>query len=69
MRSPVLFLIGFIFIAGLSAGCADSNHDSVAAEEQVVSVSEKLTPEEAALMASAETETEANPHPVSMETH
>ena len=68
MRYPILFLTGLIFIAGLSAGCADSNGGPAAAEEQVFSAPEKLTPEESAMMASAEAETEP-PHPAFLEAH
>jgi hypothetical protein len=66
MRSHILFLAGLVFIAGLS-GCSDSGGGPIDAEDQMSFVSDKLTPEESALVASGEAEAGSNPQPVSLE--
>jgi len=59
--------LGLLFVAGLSAGCAGSGNGSTT-EERVAAVSDKLTPEESALIASGEAEAGSTSHPASLET-
>lgn len=67
MKRQLLFLTGLILAAGLSVGCSDSGSSQTQAEETVPVFSEKLTPEEEAMMASAEAEGRAAADPASFE--
>lgn len=69
MRRDFLFSAGLLLIAGLSTGCSGSGSGSVEAEERVAAVSDKLTPEESALIASGEAEAGSTSHPAALETH
>lgn len=68
MKRQLFFLTGLILAAGLSASCSDSGSSQTQAEETVPVLSEKLTPEEEAMMASAESEGRAAADPASLET-
>jgi hypothetical protein len=67
MKRHLLFLTGLVLAAGLSVSCSDSGSSHTQAEETVPVLSEKLTPEEEAMMASAEAEGKAS-DPASFET-
>jgi hypothetical protein len=64
---PTLLLMAFLMVtAGLFSGCSDSGSTDAEARERVSALSEKLTPEEEALIASVEAEgrSEADLSPV-----
>ena len=61
MKSHRLFLAGLFLLAGLWTGCSSANGSSPQAnnlpvEDTLVAVSDELTPEELALVASGEAE-------------
>lgn len=70
MKPYFLFLTGLMLMVGLATGCSDSgsNHMGAEAEETVPVLSEKLTPEEEALIASAQADQKAAVDPASFET-
>lgn len=68
MKRYFLFLTGMILAAGLSVGCSDSGSTQTEVEETVPLLSEKMTQEEEAMMASAKAEGEAEVIPASLET-
>ncbi|GEM_PF-6615029 len=68
MKSYFLFLAGLMLMLGLSTGCSDSGATHPAdAEEKVPVLSEKLTAEEEALIASAEAEAKTAVNPAAFE--
>lgn len=68
MKPYLLFIAALMLTAGLFAGCSDSGSIHAEAEETVPSVSEKLTQEESALIASAEAEAKSEADLASLET-
>lgn len=68
MKPTLLFMAALMLTAGLSAGCSDGGPTHAEAEETVPSVSEKLTQEESALIASAEADAKSEVDLASFET-
>ncbi|MDC4223586.1 MAG: hypothetical protein MPW15_04980 [Candidatus Manganitrophus sp.] len=68
MKPTLLFMAALMLTAGLFTGCSDGGSTHAEAEEAVPSISEKLTQEESALIASAEADAKAEVDPASLET-
>lgn len=68
MKPTLIFMAALMLTAGLFAGCSDGGSTHAEAEETIPSVSEKLTREESALIASAEAEAKSEVDLASFET-
>lgn len=68
MKPTLLLMTALMMTAALSAGCSDGGSTDAEARERVPSLSEKLTPEEETLIASAEAEAKSEADPASVET-
>lgn len=68
MKPALLLMAVLMLTAGLFAGCSDGGSTHAEAKETVPSLPEKLTPEEEALIASAEAEAKSEVDLASFET-
>jgi len=66
MKLHIPFLASLFLLAGLWTGCANSDNSPLA--ETIPSISDKLIPEESALVDLGETESESDTNPASQET-